>query len=372
MVVVKIFCMQKDEDDILEDWIIYHAHLFGYDNIYIVDNESGPKSKEILQRYQLKGVHVSEQPDYRLKGDYLCQLIKENKNACDYAIPLDIDEFIALVDLRIMTSQIADHLVRHCLSLNQSYYLEKYPQIVRDRGRLSNGDALHHYITTGYRLGWTPCPPEQLRNITLIERDQFMSKYHDLLLKHFPQETITCDRQMIRDHLISLPKMGRYSFLYYLTSRNLEMDYDHPTQEVKMFDLIDYENTAKGLNLNKKFFEPTKLISLDHGNHHGRVEGLTIYDYYNTHLVLLHLHHRGVRKLIEKCRNDIVGLKNVKNVDDVNELRARLKDNVIGSHNIQTYLTFKTDGPNALLSYDDEGIEITQLSHKIEELKHLQ
>ena len=35
---VKIFTMQKDEDDILNEWIIYHAHLVGLDNLYIIDN----------------------------------------------------------------------------------------------------------------------------------------------------------------------------------------------------------------------------------------------------------------------------------------------------------------------------------------------
>ena len=90
--IVKVFTMQKDEDDILIDWIEYHAYLFGYDNIYIIDNNSGHKSKSILNLYQLKGCHIYNEHEYLKKGDHICDLI--NKNPCDFAIPLDLDEFI--------------------------------------------------------------------------------------------------------------------------------------------------------------------------------------------------------------------------------------------------------------------------------------
>ena len=41
--IIKIFCMQKNEDDILEDWILYHSSLVGYENIYLIDNQSNEK-----------------------------------------------------------------------------------------------------------------------------------------------------------------------------------------------------------------------------------------------------------------------------------------------------------------------------------------
>jgi hypothetical protein len=60
--------MQKDDDDILEDWIRYHANLFGLENLYIVDNMSGEISKHILCQYAALGLHVCEQTDYSKKA----------------------------------------------------------------------------------------------------------------------------------------------------------------------------------------------------------------------------------------------------------------------------------------------------------------
>ena len=36
---IKLFTMVKDENDIVEDWILYHGTIFGYDNLYIVGGE---------------------------------------------------------------------------------------------------------------------------------------------------------------------------------------------------------------------------------------------------------------------------------------------------------------------------------------------
>ena len=100
MVVVKIFCIKKNEDDILEDWILYHSYLFGVNNLYIVDNNSNEESLIILRKYEQHGLNVCQRPDYSKKGDYLYELIKQNERTCDIAIPLDIDEFIAIVDIK--------------------------------------------------------------------------------------------------------------------------------------------------------------------------------------------------------------------------------------------------------------------------------
>jgi hypothetical protein len=107
---------------------------------------------------------------------------------------------------------------------------------------------------------------------------------------------------------------------------------------------------------------------LDHGNHHGKVKGLEIHQYIESQLVLFHYHHRGVRKLIDKCKNDIHGLGYVKDLSNQQELRKCLDRRVIGSHNIETYLTFLTSGPGALLILDRSGIDLPQLSRRIKEL----
>jgi hypothetical protein len=255
--IIKIFTMQKDEDDILEDWIEYHSKIVGYENIYLIDNYSNKKSIDILDKYKNK-INIYKKPDYSKKGDYIAELIKDN--FCDIAIPLDLDEFIGI-----------------------------------DNKSISN--------------------TLDISNIKNIIKE-----------------------------LNSLPEYGRYSFLYYLTSSNTEIYYNNPIKEITKFHKIN-----NGIN-NKKFFRGNSLISLDHGNHNGVVKNLNTNDVYNTKLFLYHYHFRGVNKLIQKCKNDILGLKLIKNINDISELKQAIKKNIHGAHNIETYLKFIEQGPYSLLS----------------------
>ena len=93
---IKIFTMVKDEADIVEDWIIYHASIFGYDNIYVIDNYSSDGTYEILQKY-VPGINLYRERDYKKKGEFMTNLINTHaKNMI--AFPIDIDEFIVYYD----------------------------------------------------------------------------------------------------------------------------------------------------------------------------------------------------------------------------------------------------------------------------------
>lgn len=95
---VKIFTMVKGEDDIVKDWVMYHGNLFGYKNLYVIDNMSRDGTYNILIELKKQyGIHVFRADDYKKKGDYMTYLIKLCcKN--EYAFPIDIDEFIVLYD----------------------------------------------------------------------------------------------------------------------------------------------------------------------------------------------------------------------------------------------------------------------------------
>ena len=45
---MKIFTMVKGEVDIVKDWVMYHGNLFGFTNLYIIDNFSRDGTYEIL------------------------------------------------------------------------------------------------------------------------------------------------------------------------------------------------------------------------------------------------------------------------------------------------------------------------------------
>lgn len=82
----------KNEDDIVREWIEYHGFIFGFENLYIIDNESTDNTYNICKEYITKGIHSEQKSNYLLKGEYM----KHYKNTipCDFFIPMDIDEFI--------------------------------------------------------------------------------------------------------------------------------------------------------------------------------------------------------------------------------------------------------------------------------------
>ena len=94
---IHLFTMVKDEVDIVEDWVKYHGKMFGYNNLFVIDNYSTDGTYEILEEYNKNnGLHLIRETDYKMKGDYMRHLIKDNDKGknCDIAYPLDIDEFI--------------------------------------------------------------------------------------------------------------------------------------------------------------------------------------------------------------------------------------------------------------------------------------
>ena len=91
---VKLFTIVKDECDIVREWIIYHGSMFGWNNIYVIDNYSTDGTYEIIQEFK-DLIHISREPDYRKKGEYMTNLINTYCNGDEsIAFPLDIDEFI--------------------------------------------------------------------------------------------------------------------------------------------------------------------------------------------------------------------------------------------------------------------------------------
>lgn len=99
---IAILMMQKNEKDLLEPWIKYHADLFGAENLYIYDNGSTDEEViSILKKYGDLGISVekrfSSKEDFENKGEIFSRKIKD-LDGCgfyDFYFPLDCDEFIA-------------------------------------------------------------------------------------------------------------------------------------------------------------------------------------------------------------------------------------------------------------------------------------
>lgn len=104
---IKIFTIVKDEIDVVREWVMYHGRIFGFNNIYVIDNMSVDGTYEkLLELQQWHGCNVSQKPNYSMKGEYMTQYIREFCNEKDsngkyvtpIAYPIDIDEFITLYD----------------------------------------------------------------------------------------------------------------------------------------------------------------------------------------------------------------------------------------------------------------------------------
>ena len=133
---VACIMMQKNEDLLIEFWILHHAELFGLENLYIFDNgSSSDHVVEVLRRYEAAGVNViwdqSTPRHFDLKGWVIGDLIRdlEKRASYDFFFPLDCDEFVALAEKTGFTTsrnKILDFLdtrkgsdtvlrVNHCL-----------------------------------------------------------------------------------------------------------------------------------------------------------------------------------------------------------------------------------------------------------------
>jgi hypothetical protein len=126
MIKIVIFTMVKNEDDVIREWIEYHGNLFGYNNLYIIDNCSNDNTYEICKEYLSKGIFLKQEDDYQKKGDYTTYYSK-NSN-CDIFIPLDIDEFIIFLNKdnnTVSKNNIISYL-EHLYQLNVGIFKMNY------------------------------------------------------------------------------------------------------------------------------------------------------------------------------------------------------------------------------------------------------
>ncbi|GEC62086.1 hypothetical protein GOX01_24170 [Gluconobacter oxydans] len=134
MAKVRCITMQKNESKLLEAWIKYYGYLFGFDNLYILDNGSNESDIfEILNKYQKIGVNVdfsfNEKKDFDRKGEIISEIVHkwDDKNEdYDFVIPIDCDEFIILCDngASISRSKI-DNYLDNLIGKKEAFVMQK-------------------------------------------------------------------------------------------------------------------------------------------------------------------------------------------------------------------------------------------------------
>jgi hypothetical protein len=98
---VACIMMQRDEEDLIRQWVSYHANLFGIDNLFIFDNGSmSPLVTRYLRDLESQGLNVewsrTGADDYHRKGELIGSLIRSLADRYDLFFPLDCDEFLVL------------------------------------------------------------------------------------------------------------------------------------------------------------------------------------------------------------------------------------------------------------------------------------
>ncbi len=89
------FAFAYNEELLLRDWILHHGTIFGFENLYIIDNGSNDSSPHVLREFRERGVQTYEYPFFEERSQYLSKLMTQCKLRYEFLIPLDIDEFVA-------------------------------------------------------------------------------------------------------------------------------------------------------------------------------------------------------------------------------------------------------------------------------------
>ncbi len=124
---IKLFTFIKDEIEVIEDWLRYHSHLFGSNNITVIDHMSTDGTFKILNEWKLKGVSVYRTSvPFTDKHKVLSSYMNTHKRG--FLVPIDADEFIAVKKNNQLTCDISD--IRSELSkLKKGPFRYKFQQI---------------------------------------------------------------------------------------------------------------------------------------------------------------------------------------------------------------------------------------------------
>jgi len=126
---IKLITMVKDEIDIVEDWIIYHGNIFGFNNIYVIDNYSTDGTYEVLLKFASL-INVSREKNYCSKGIYMRSYIDKYCSKEEFGYPLDIDEFIVYYDYNTHKISIDKQIILNYLKNLPDYKIYKTAYIM--------------------------------------------------------------------------------------------------------------------------------------------------------------------------------------------------------------------------------------------------
>jgi len=125
----KYYLDKYPEVDIIREWILYHGYLFGYNNLFIVDNYSTDGTFEAINNFKHLGINIIREIDYKKKGIVITHLIKTYcKN--EIAYPLDIDEFIVYYNKDTNSISVDKDIIINYINTLPTYSVYKTNYII--------------------------------------------------------------------------------------------------------------------------------------------------------------------------------------------------------------------------------------------------
>lgn len=94
--VAKAICLTKNEYDNIESFIRYYGHLFGYNNVHIVDNGSTNEAVlAVYEKYKPLGVTVTvDTTNFTTADVFMTEHIRQYIGTCEWLFLLETDEFV--------------------------------------------------------------------------------------------------------------------------------------------------------------------------------------------------------------------------------------------------------------------------------------
>lgn len=143
--VVRVVMMQRDEGALLMAWLSHYSGLFGMERLTIFDNGStDPLTLHLLARAETCGATVrrdfTDPADFHAKGLHFVNEMRRWDAGPDYdfALPVDCDEFLAVVCDETISPRRAD-------------VHQEFARLVGERRALRIGTSLFNVVD---RPGW--------------------------------------------------------------------------------------------------------------------------------------------------------------------------------------------------------------------------
>jgi len=143
MTLAKIFCMTKNEYDLIEDFILYYGYLFGYENIIIIDNCSTNETVlEVYKKYEPLGIIIYYESDYTNgnQGIIFTKYMNQYKMECEYLIGLDTDEFLFSCESTSFHKEDIHNILNNYPPNSTLFKISSYPCSVVDTSNVSYVD----------------------------------------------------------------------------------------------------------------------------------------------------------------------------------------------------------------------------------------